>query len=164
MKFCKVREVRGIMVNKSRKQIVIMIVLVIIICFQLVVVGKNNNRKVASGIVEFSGEGKYWSATFIFDSDRYEETHTNYFRLVSKEKTLIPKEDIDIKIVGTNYVITGNLGDMDVSEKINDDGFQEILFLVGTVNQETFFKDKYKFHIEFQEKVDTVNLKHKKSR
>ncbi len=150
------------MENISRKKIVIMIVLVII-CF-LLVVGKNSNRKAVEGIVEFSGEGKYWEATYIFNSDRYEETHTNYFKLVSKQKTIIPKNNINIKIISTDGIITGNLGDMDVSEKINDDGFQEMLFLVGTVNQTTFLGDKYKLHIEFQEKVDTINLKHEQSK
>lgn len=147
---------------KKRKIVIrAMIVLVIIISF-LLILNINRKKEVAKGIVEFSGEGKYWMATYIFDSNRYEKDHVNYFKLVSKEKDILtPIDNIDIEIISDYGLITGNIGNMEVDETINENGFQEITFLIGTVNKYTFLEDKYKLHMEFEDKTDKINLEYK---
>lgn len=148
----------------NMKKYIIYIILIVILLVSVFFVGiKISKKQEVDGVAEYAGKGKWWDVVYIFDKERYEDKHVNYFKITYKKKGEIVKlKDIDITITSKGSIITGNVGDMDVKERINEEGFQEILFLVGTVNRKTYFQDKYKINIKSSSKSDTVNLTYQK--
>ena len=103
----------------------------------------------------FYGEGEHWSVKYIYNPELYDEKKVNWVEIELKDLEL-SKEDlynIDIEFEGRDGLITGNVGDMVTKIKGN-----VISFLVGTVNNETYKEDEYKFKIKFKDKQDVIRL------
>lgn len=114
-----------------------------------------NTQTLVQGVVDFKGAGKYWEAKYTYDSELYNEKHINWIEIVYKgDEKNFNLNNIDIEIRGRDGVLTGNLGEMET--KVNNNA---IVFLVGTINSETYKEDKYQLRINFNGKRDVLELR-----
>ncbi|MFJ7182748.1 hypothetical protein [Lysinibacillus xylanilyticus] len=105
--------------------------------------------------VIFYGEGEHWNVKYIYNPELYDEKKVNWVEIELKNLELSQEDlhNIDINFEGRDGLITGNVGDMVTKIKGN-----VILFLVGTVNNETYQEDEYKIKIKFKDKQDVIRL------
>jgi len=128
----------------------------ILILFIVILLTACSSQTVVSDEVAFVGKGKYWNAKYIYDAKLYDEKHINWVEIAfnDEEKFDFDLNDIDIEFKSRDSHITGNVGDMET--KIDNN---KIMFLMGTVNSETYKEDKYELTVKYKEQDDVIKLK-----
>ncbi|WP_246943688.1 hypothetical protein [Bacillus pinisoli] len=138
--------------------IIVVLILISTSCNSLQDLSKN---EITTGSIVFEGEGNNWKAVYTFDAERYQKYKGNYFTIINIGNEKTDLKDIYIELTSDTINMQGIVGDMDTKEFINEDGFQEITFVVGTVNENTYAEDKYKLLIKFNNKEDILTLEKK---
>ncbi|MBP1932078.1 hypothetical protein [Ammoniphilus resinae] len=117
-----------------------------------------SSTTVSDGVVEYSGDGKDWTAKYIYDADLYEEKKVNWVELEYKhqQEPLPELKGVHIELESREGILEGNLADMVVETEGN-----KIRFLVGTINRTMNKEDKIKLNLEFSDKKDKIVLKHR---
>lgn len=128
----------------------------IFLLFSLTACSTSKQTDITDEVI-FNGEGKQWNVKYIYNPTLYDEKKVNWIEMELRDLELeLSQEDlqaIDIELVGRDGVITGNVGDM-VTEVTGN----VILFLVGTVNVDTYKEDEYKITIKFKDQQDVIKL------
>lgn len=128
----------------------------IFLLFSLTACSTSKQTDITDEVI-FNGEGKQWNVKYIYNPALYDEKKVNWIEMELRDLELeLSQEDlqaIDIELVGRDGVITGNVGDM-VTEVTGN----VILFLVGTVNVDTYKEDEYKITIKFKDQQDVIKL------
>lgn len=141
-----------------KKMKVIMLKRLLIILCSFILISACNLDTVVKDSVEFSGEGKYWRAKYIYDEKMYRDKKVNWIEMQYKDthgsNSNLNLNDIDIQLKSRDGVIKGNLGKMHVQVIGN-----VIKFLVGTVNTTTYKEDRFELRVKFLDKEDVVKLR-----
>lgn len=141
--------------------IVGLVIVIISIASTILVCLYSDNHKEVVGKAIFKGNGQTWNVFYEYDSKRYSEHHVNYITIVLNETSKLELKDIDIKIKSKHSTVTGNVGDMHSEVSRNKEGKNAVKFLVGTLNSETFYDDKYEIIIYWNDDIDKILLKYK---
>ncbi|MMZ45993.1 hypothetical protein D1872_76030 [compost metagenome] len=126
--------------------------LALFIALLIIYTGACSQKSVVQKITQFRGEGKEWSATYIYDPELYNDKKVNWIELTYKGSDMPELEDIDIQLKTRDIIATGNVGDMEtkrISKKM-------IAFLVGTMNNQTYRNDTYRLKITCNGKQEEV--------
>lgn len=134
---------------KKRHSLFLFIIILLVSC-------SSSSQTSVSDEVAFVGKGDNWDAKYIYNAKLYNEKHINWVELKYKDenKTDFSIDYIDIEIKSRDSTITGNVGDMET--KIDK---HTIIFMVGTVNKETYKEDEFVLTIKYKGERDVIKLK-----